>query len=88
MKGYIYILICRNNRYYVGSSNNLKRRIEQHNRGKVKSTKNLRPVKLAFYQIYPSVKIARKVESWVKKQKSKNIIEQIIKDNKILKNFN
>ncbi|MEK7652761.1 MAG: GIY-YIG nuclease family protein [Patescibacteria group bacterium] len=36
---YLYILRNKNGKFYVGSTNNLKRRFSEHNSGKVFSTK-------------------------------------------------
>ena len=33
MKGYMYILRCANNHYYVGSTDNLELRLQQHLNG-------------------------------------------------------
>lgn len=76
----VYILLCRNKRYYIGSTNNLKRRLFEHENGLVKYTKNILPVKLVFFQKYNDITQARKLEYQLKKKKSKTIIEKIIKD--------
>ena len=34
MKGYMYILECADGSYYTGSTNNLERRLQQHQNGK------------------------------------------------------
>ncbi len=84
---YVYILRCNNGRYYIGSTPDIERRFQEHNIGKNKSTKHLRPVELIFYQKYPNLTIARKVEYWLKRQKDKSLIEQIIKEGRINKTF-
>lgn len=76
----LYILLCANNRYYIGSTGNLKRRLFEHSNGLIKSTKNLLPVRLVFFQKFETPKEARRAEYELKKKKSKVIIEQIIKD--------
>lgn len=46
---YVYILECANGSLYTGITNNLERRLKQHNDGKgAKYTKMRRPVKLVF----------------------------------------
>ena len=41
MKGWVYILKCSDDSYYTGSTNNLERRLEQHNQGEgANHTKN------------------------------------------------
>jgi len=80
----VYILICNNGRYYIGSTNNISRRIKEHDAGTVQSTKNLRPLKLILFQQYETLKEARKIELKLKSFKNKKIIEQIIHDGKII----
>jgi len=46
---YIYILECKNNRPYIGCTDNLKNRLEKHEKGYVPATKNIRPIKLNCY---------------------------------------
>jgi len=50
---YVYILISlKDRKFYVGSTEDLVRRINEHKKGKVKSTKNRLPIKLACYEAY------------------------------------
>jgi len=63
---YVYILKLINNSFYTGYSSNLKQRIEEHNYGSVKSTKNLRPVKLIYYSAFYSQKKATNFEKYLK----------------------
>ncbi len=51
---------------YIGSTNDLERRIEEHNNGKVFSTKNYRPFVLVYYEAYISEKDAREREKQLK----------------------
>jgi len=46
---YVYILKCINASYYVGRTTNIKRRLIEHNSGKVYYTKDKRPVKLVTF---------------------------------------
>jgi len=83
--GYLYILQSeKNGKYYIGSTNNLMRRLAEHNSGQTTSLKNLLPVRLVFSKFYANLKEARKTELHLKRMKSRNIIEKIIKD-KIIK---
>jgi putative endonuclease len=81
---YVYILQSLvNSRYYIGSTDDIKRRIEEHNSGKSTYTRLTRPFKLMFYQEYPTITKARQIEYKLKQLKSKQIIERIISDQEI-----
>ncbi|MEK7192223.1 MAG: GIY-YIG nuclease family protein [Patescibacteria group bacterium] len=81
----VYILKCSNNRYYTGSTNNIGRRLKEHQIGKVRSTKYLRPVDLVFFQKCSGLNEARKLEKKLKNKKSRIIIDQIVRDG-VIKN--
>ncbi|PLX27029.1 hypothetical protein C0581_03830 [Candidatus Parcubacteria bacterium] len=84
MEGYVYILqSLKNKKYYVGSTNNVDRRVFEHNSGKTKSIKYMRPWQLRFVQKYSTIKQARQIECKLKKFKNRGIIEQIVADQKI-----
>jgi len=47
---YVYVINSMKSDFkYVGSTNNVKRRLEEHNKGLCISTKNYRPFKLSTY---------------------------------------
>ncbi|MCL5090624.1 MAG: GIY-YIG nuclease family protein, partial [Patescibacteria group bacterium] len=73
-KAYVYILKSeKNGRFYIGSTNNLLRRINEHFEGKAKYTRNNRPLKLVFSQEYENLKTARSIEKKLKKFANQNI---------------
>jgi putative endonuclease len=48
---YTYVLLsAKDNTYYTGWSTDLKRRVKEHNEGKVDATRNRRPLKLIYYE--------------------------------------
>ena len=50
---YVYLLRSNNHDFiYVGSTPDLNRRVLEHNRGNVQSTKFYRPLKLVYYEAY------------------------------------
>jgi len=65
---YFYILqsLKDTNYFYKGSTNDLKRRLEQHNQGLVTSTKPYHPLRLVYYEAYLKEFAARCRESSVK----------------------
>ncbi|MBI2054943.1 MAG: GIY-YIG nuclease family protein [Candidatus Sungbacteria bacterium] len=57
---FVYILkSLKDKKLYIGSTNNLKKRILLHNSGAVFSTKFRKPLKLVYYEAYSSEKEAR-----------------------------
>jgi putative endonuclease len=64
---YVYLLKSeKNNRIYIGSTNNLKKRIKEHNKGKVFSTKYYLPWRLIYYEAYDKESLARLREKRLK----------------------
>ena len=48
---YTYVLLSeKDNKLYIGYTDNLERRISEHNDGVVKSTRNRRPFKLIYFE--------------------------------------
>lgn len=60
---YVYVLKSKkDNEKYIGSTNDLKKRLAMHNLGKVYSTKLRRPFELIYYESYKAEKDARRRE--------------------------
>ena len=66
MLGYIYILRCRDQRYYFGSTNDLIRRLAEHRAGRVRSTKPRLPVELVYFEECETLDQARQRERSLK----------------------
>ncbi len=57
---FLYILkSLKDNNLYIGYTSNLRKRIEEHNSGKAKSTNPRKPFKLIYYEAYLSEKDAK-----------------------------
>ncbi|MBL7130633.1 MAG: GIY-YIG nuclease family protein [Candidatus Omnitrophica bacterium] len=57
---YVYLLKSnKDNELYIGFTNNLKRRVKEHNNGLVSSTKSRKPLELIYFEAYKSEKDAR-----------------------------
>ncbi|MCK4781333.1 GIY-YIG nuclease family protein [Candidatus Parcubacteria bacterium] len=68
---YVYFLKNADSKVYVGYTNNLRRRIGEHNRGRGgKYTKYKGPFKLVYYEAYESEKDAKKREDNLKLHKN------------------
>jgi len=48
---YTYVLLCQEGKHYIGFTENLIKRIKDHNEGRVPSTVNRRPLKLVYYEV-------------------------------------
>ncbi len=48
---FTYVLISeRDNKFYIGFTDDLEKRLEEHHKGAVASTANRRPLKLIYYE--------------------------------------
>jgi putative endonuclease len=77
---FVYLLLLKNNKIYTGYTDNLRRRIKEHKDGKVKSTKNLKPLKLIFCEIFLNKKDAQRREKYFKTTKGKKMIKILLKE--------
>jgi len=67
MDWFVYIIKCKDSRLYTGVTNDLARRIKQHNRGQgCRFTRFRTPVKLLHKEIYPSKEEALRREAEIK----------------------
>jgi len=74
MKGYMYILLCSDGSYYTGSTNDLERRLAEHQNGEgANHTKKRLPVTLVYYEEYQRIDEAfyreKQVQGWSRKKK-------------------
>ncbi|OGD63135.1 hypothetical protein A2215_01570 [Candidatus Berkelbacteria bacterium RIFOXYA2_FULL_43_10] len=78
---YVLLSLLDGNRY-IGSTNNIIRRIKEHSNGKVISTKRRRPLKLYAYQVFNDLATARLLEG--KYKKSRGAFDKAIRDKKLI----
>lgn len=70
---YTYILKCRDGSLYTGWTNDLERRVREHNVGKgAKYTKSRRPVSLVYFEIFDTKEEAMSREYAIKHLKRKD----------------
>jgi len=78
---FVYILQSqKDGNLYIGCTNNLKRRLELHNSGKVFSTKSRRPLFLIYCEVYHNEKDAFAREKFLKSGWGKNYIRKVLKN--------
>ena len=64
---YVYIIqSVKDNSYYVGSTEDLKRRLQEHNRGRVRYTSSKMPYELVYYCAFQIKKKAIDFEKYLK----------------------
>jgi len=48
---YVYVLQSeKDHNFYIGCTSDIKKRLEEHNSGKVSTTRNRRPLKLVYWE--------------------------------------
>ena len=65
-------------RYYIGSTNNIKRRIEEHNRGQTSSTRQRGKWKLVYYEEYKTNVESKRRERLIKSYKGGNAFKRLV----------
>ena len=79
-KYYVYTLLSlKDDRFYCGFTTDLKRRLQEHARGEVKSTKDRRPLKLIRYEYYINEGDAKAREVFLKSGFGRNQLKQALK---------
>ena len=64
---FVYLLkSLKDNKFYTGYTKNLENRFSLHTNGKVRSTKNRRPLELIYYEAYKNQLDAKKREVFLK----------------------
>lgn len=77
---YTYVLLSKkDNKFYVGYSEDLKSRFEQHKKGQVTSTRDRRPLILVYYESCLSKQDAMHREKYLKTYKGKLFLKNRLK---------
>jgi putative endonuclease len=76
----VYAIKSKNRNYiYVGLTENLERRISEHNNGRSKTTKPYRPFELIYKEICVDRLSARQREKYLKSGIGKEFLQSLIK---------
>jgi putative endonuclease len=80
------LLSEKDNKFYIGYTSNLERRLKEHENGETPSTKYRRPFKLIFYEAYLDQQDALRREGYFKttagKRALKMMLRNYLRDNK------
>ncbi len=77
---YIYVLISvKDKKFYVGYTEDLKSRFEQHRKGLVSSTKNRRPLELIYSEVCLDKRDAMHREKYLKTYLGKQFLRNRLK---------
>jgi putative endonuclease len=75
----VYAIKSINRNYiYVGMTNNLERRLSEHNNGENKSTKAYKPFTLIFSENFETRVLARKKEKYLKSGIGKEFLKSLV----------
>jgi putative endonuclease len=77
---YVYIIYSKKlDELYKGSTGDLRKRIKEHNQGKVKSTRSGRPWQLIHYEAFINKTDALREERFLKSGKGKERIKYLLR---------
>jgi len=75
----VYILQSeRDSGYYIGCTNNLERRLEEHNSGLTKSLRYRTPIRVMYVEVYTKQREAYAREKQIKKYKGGVAFKKLI----------
>lgn len=78
---YVYVLQSeKDSNFYVGYTSDVNRRVEEHNDGKVPSTKDRRPLKLIYWEGCLNQQDATRREKYLKTAWGKRYIKNRLKE--------
>ena len=64
---YVYVLLSgKDGNFYVGYTSDLRKRVIEHKKGQVASTKNRRPLQLVYYEVSRNQQDATTREKYLK----------------------
>lgn len=84
---FVYVLFSKKlNRYYIGTTDNVEKRLFEHNSGLYVNSFTTRgiPWELSLSYTCESSEKAYKLEAFIKRMKSKKFIERLIEDKMII----
>lgn len=81
MKNCIYLLLSlRDQKTYLGSTDNLSRRLKEYDAGKCRATVHRKPLKLIYTEEFDNLIDARFREKYLKSRKGRRELKEIFKN--------
>ena len=78
---FIYIILSlSHSTRYIGSTDNIEKRLKEHNRGRVRYTKGRRPWQLIYSERFVTLSLARKREIYLKSGQGRKFIDNILSE--------
>lgn len=78
---FVYVLLSeKDGRFYTGYTEDVERRVKDHNNGRVFSTKYRRPFSLIYYEVSFNLDDALKREKYLKSTYGKRYIKNRVKN--------
>jgi putative endonuclease len=78
---YVYVLESKLKEFiYIGYSEDIVRRLKEHNSGLSKSTKPYVPLELIHYEAYQNMKDAKRREEYLKTNKGRTTLVTMLKE--------
>ncbi len=78
---YVYILeSLKFNELYIGYTENLRKRLKEHNQGLVESTRTYRPWQLIYYEACFNEKDAKRREKYFKTSQGRRLLKRRLKE--------
>ncbi|MCK5305738.1 MAG: GIY-YIG nuclease family protein [Candidatus Omnitrophica bacterium] len=76
---FVYVLISKKDKaFYIGFTENVEKRLSEHNRGEAVSTKSRRPLVLMYYEAHLSKIDALRRERYFKSSKGRTTLKQML----------
>jgi|SRR3989338_6491913 len=78
---YVYVLqSLKNNNLYIGFANDLRKRLQEHNKSLNFSTKSYIPWEIIHYEAYLNEKDARRREKYLKTSQGSRLLKRMLKE--------
>ncbi|OGI17599.1 MAG: excinuclease ABC subunit C [Candidatus Moranbacteria bacterium RIFCSPHIGHO2_02_FULL_40_12b] len=78
---YVYVMeSLKNNNSYIGYTENLRKRLKEHNQGKNKSTKLYLLWKLIYYEACLNINDAKRRENYFKTSQGRKLLKRRLKE--------